>query len=83
MALTLDTRRRGVLERVERNRNGRRALWCVGNRACLRGALAHVRPFVGGGGREAIGDGTIRAVDHTCTAGMNDAGNSFFFLLIF
>lgn len=73
---TFDTRRRGILERVHRNRNSRRTLGSVRNGAYLRSTLTEIGPFVGVGVVEAVGNGTVGAVDDTCAAGVFDSGHS-------
>jgi hypothetical protein len=44
----------------------------------FRSTLAHVGPFVSGGAGEAVGHGTVGAINDTGTARMLDTGNGLF-----
>ena len=74
----LDTRRGRVFERVLRERDAgwaRRGIWDLSD---FRRALTKVSPLVRGGVGEAVGHGTVGAVDDTGATGVLDSGNGLF-----
>ena len=73
--LTLDTGCGGVLEGVFGEGDAGRPVGRVRNVTDLGGTLAEVGPLVGGRIGEAVGHGTVRAVDDTGGAWVLDTGD--------
>ena len=73
--LTLDTGGGGVLEGVLGKGDASRAVGRVRNVTDFGGTLAEVSPLVGGRIGEAVGHGTVGAVDDTGGAWVLDTGD--------
>lgn len=73
--LTFDTSRRRVFERIHGQGNTRRARGSAGDVTDLGCTLTEVGPLVRGRVGEAVGHGTVRAVDDTRATRMFDARN--------
>lgn len=75
---TFDTSGWGVLEGIFGNWYARGTLRGVRNGPDLRGTLAEVRPFVGGGVGESICHCAVRAVNDTGGAWVLNTGDGLF-----